>query len=206
MWAAFSVNIPGRRCPNRETAGIYVAMGPADVISTVRIAGLTAACGGDDQARTAVEQHLTEHQDSANWGKLAATLRALLHGEPGDSLPEDLDAIDTAIARRALAALNGEVQLPGQLWQALPLTPLISTVVNAAYGAQDAARQVTDMLTEMGNNSDWAPLASTLRRILDGDRAPSLAGGLDPVDSAAVTTILSHLPSPAQPMTARETP
>ena len=86
------------------------------------IAGLTAARSGDDQARAAVEQHLAEYQDSADWGKLAAVLRALLHGDHGASLPEDLDEIDTAIARRALAALNGDIQIPGQLWQALPLT------------------------------------------------------------------------------------
>ena len=170
------------------------------------IAGLTAARSGDDQARAAVEQHLAEYQDSASWGKLAAVLRALLHGEHGADLPEDLDEIDTAIARRALAALSGDIQIPGQLWQALPLTPLIGAVVDAAYGDQDAARQITDTLTEMGNDSDRAPLASALRRILDGDRAPGLADGLDPVFSAAVTTIVSHLPPPAPPMTAPETP
>ena len=163
------------------------------------IAGLTAARGGDDQARAAVEQHLAEHQDSADWGKLAAVLRTLLHGDHGASLPEDLDDIDTAIARRALAALNGDIQIPGQLWQALPLTPLIGRVVDAAYGDQEATRQVTEALTELGNDSDWAPLASALRRILDGDRAPGLADGLNPVFSAAVTTIVSHLPPPAQP-------
>ncbi len=58
----------------------------------------------------------------------------------------------------------------------------------------------------MGNDSDGAPLASALRRILDGDRAPGLADGLNPVSSAAVTTIVSHLPPPAPPMTAPETP
>ena len=170
------------------------------------IAGLTAARSGDDQARAAVEQQLTEYQDSADWEKLAAVLGALLHGDHGASLPEDLDQIDTAIARRALAALRGDIQIPGQLWQALPLTPLISTVVNAAYGNQDASRQVTGTLTQMGNDSDWTPLASALRRILDGDRAPGLADGLDPVGSAAVTTIMSHLPPPAESLTAPETP
>ena len=170
------------------------------------IAGLTAARGGDDQARTAVEQHLAEYRDSADWAKLAAALRTILHGDHGADLPGGLDGIDTAIARRALAALNGDVQLPGQLWQALPLTWLIVRVVDAAYGDQDAARQVTEALTELGNDSDWAPLANALRRILDGDRAPGLAGGLDPVFSAAVATIVSHLPPPAQPVTAREMP
>ena len=56
-----------------------------------------------------MEQHLAERQDSADWGKLAAVLRAVLHGDHGASLPDDLDQIDTAITRRALAAL----MLPG---------------------------------------------------------------------------------------------
>ena len=139
----------------------------------------------------------------ASWPRCCAPSCTANHGA---GLPGDLDDIDTAIARRALAALRGDTQIPGQLWQALPLTGLIGSVVDAAYGDQDAARQVTDTLTEMGNDSNWAPLASALRRILDGDRAPGLAGGLDPVASAAVTTIVSHLPPPAQPMTAPETP
>ena len=185
--------------PNVRFAGHLAAWDPV-------IAGITAARGGDDQARAAVEQHLAERQDSADWGKLAAVLLALLHGDHDAGLPDGLDEIDTAITRRTLAVISGDIQIPGQLWLALPLTGLISTVVDAAHGDQDAARQVTDTLTEMGSDTDWAPLASALRRILGGDRAPGLAGGLDPVFSAAVITIVSHLPPAAQPVTARETP
>ena len=85
--------------PNARIARHLAAWDPV-------IAGITAARGGDDQARAAVEQHLTERQDSADWGKLAAALRALLHGDHGAGLPDDLDEIDTAITRRALAALQ----------------------------------------------------------------------------------------------------
>ena len=94
-------------------------------------------------------------------------------------------------------ALNGDIQIPGQLWQALPFTPLIGGVADAAYGDQDAARQVTEIVTELHDASGGAPLASALRRILAGDRAPALADGLDPAFSAAVTTILAHLPPPS---------
>jgi hypothetical protein len=59
-------------------------------------------------------------------------------------------------------------------------------------------RQVTDKLTDLDNDSGWAPLASPLHRILDGDRVPGLADGLDPVSSAVVITIVSHLPPPAR--------
>ena len=79
-------------------------------------------------------------------------------------------------------------------------------MVAAAYGDQAAAHQVTDTLTELDHDSDWAPLASALRRILAGDRTPTLADGLNPVFSAAVTTILAHLPPPAATATTPETP
>jgi hypothetical protein len=157
------------------------------------IAGIVAAASGDHQAAAAVEQHLTASQDSADWGKLAAALRAVVHGERGDSLLAGLDRIDTAITRRALDALSGEVELPVALWQAIPVTGLIGDMMRAAGGDQDAASQVTDTLTSWDSNSGLSPLAGTLRRILDGDRAPALA------------TILSHLP-PAQTATAPETP
>jgi hypothetical protein len=161
------------------------------------IAGITAAANGDGQARAAVEEHLAERQDSADWGKLATVMLALLHGQPASSVPGDLDQIDTAITRRTLAGLSGDIQIPEQLWQAISLTGLIGAVVNAAYGDQAAARRVTDTLTEMDTDNDWAPLASALRRILGGDRAPALADGLNPVFAATVTTILSHLPPPS---------
>ncbi len=185
--------------PNAGVAGHLAAWDPV-------IAGISAARGGDDQARAAVERHLDERQDLADWGELAAVLRALLHEEQDTGLPGDLDDIDTAITHRALAALRGDIHIPGQLWQALTLTPLIGRVVDAAYGDQDAARQVTDTLTDLDNDSDWAPLASALRRILAGDRAPALADGLNPVFSAVVTTILVHLPPPAATATTPETP
>jgi hypothetical protein len=188
--------------PNTMFAGHLAAWDPV-------IAGIIAARGGDDQARAAVEQHLAERQDSADWAKLAAVLRAILrailYGQHATSLPGDLDQIDTAIARRAQAALSGDIQIPEQLWQALPLIGMIGSVVDAAHGDQDAANRVADTLTEMGNNNDWAPLAGALRRILGGDRAPALADGLNPVSAAAVATILSHLPG-APPATAPQTP
>jgi hypothetical protein len=173
--------------PNAQIAEYLAAWDPV-------IAGIIAARGGDDQARAAVEEHLAEGRDSADWGKLAAVLRALLYGQPATSPPGDLDQIDTAITRRAQAALSGDIQIPEQLWLAIPLSSLIGTVVDAAYGDQDAARKVTDTLTNLGTDNHLAPLASALRRILGGDRAPALADGLDPVFAAAVTAILPHLP------------
>ena len=46
----------------------------------------------------------------------------------------------------------------------------------------------------MAKGSNLAPLAATLGRILDGDRAPGLVGQLDdPVHKAVVETVLRHI-------------
>ncbi len=161
------------------------------------IAGIVAAAGGDEQARAAVEQHLAERADSADWARLAGVLSAILHGQR--SLPEDLDKIDTAIAGRALAALSGDNQVPRQLWPAIPFAGLISQTVNAAYGDKATAAQLTQALIRMGTDTELAPLAGALRRILDGERAPALARDLDPVAAAVVLTILFHVPPVSQP-------
>ena len=176
--------------PNFRFAGHLAAWDPV-------IAGLAAARGGDDQARAAVEQHLTERQDSADWGKLAAVLRGFLDADTVADLPDDLDEIDIAIARRALAGLSGDVPIPDQLWQALPLTGLIDVMVAATHGDLDAIREATDILTGLDTHTETAALAHAMRRILDGDRAADLADGLDPVAASVVAAIVAHLPPPA---------
>jgi hypothetical protein len=81
------------------------------------IAGLIARAG-DEQARAAVEQHLAERMQSAEWARLARTLLTLLDGPNGPGLLDGLGKIDAAITARALAALRGDVQVPSQLWPA----------------------------------------------------------------------------------------
>ncbi len=160
------------------------------------IAGITAARYGDDHARAAATRHLTSHLDSPDWHDLATTLSGLLADGPDTTIPDGLDAIDSAITRRAFAALHGDLRLPPGLWRAIPLTALIGRVIGAAVGDQAAAGQVSQALTDMDDDSDLASLATALRAILNGDRAPGLADGLDPASAAAITTILAHLPQP----------
>jgi hypothetical protein len=61
------------------------------------IAGLIAARAGGEQARAAVEQHLAERMQSAEWARLAGTLRTLLNGPNGPGLLDGLNKIDAAI-------------------------------------------------------------------------------------------------------------
>jgi hypothetical protein len=72
-------------------------------------------------------------------------------------------------------------------------------MVNAAWGDQATAGQLAQALIRMGADSELAPLAGALRRILAGERAPALARNLDPVSAAVVITILFHLPPASQP-------
>ena len=161
------------------------------------IAGMVAAVNGDEQARIAVEERLAERAGSADWSRLAGVLSAMLHGQR--SWPSDLDKIDTAIARRALAALGGGGEVPRQLWPAIPFTGLISEMVTAAYGDKAMASRLAEPIRRMSTDSELAPLAGALRRILDGERASALVRGLDPIPAAVVLTILFHVPPASQP-------
>jgi hypothetical protein len=158
------------------------------------IAGLIAARDGNEQARAAVEEHLAERARSADWAALAGALSAILTGRNDTGLLDGLSKIDTAITARALDGLRGDGQVPSQLWPAIPFTPLIGRMVAAGWGDKEIAGQLAGPLARMETDDELAPLAGVLRRILDGEPAPALARGLDPVPAAIVITILFHLP------------
>ena len=116
---------PAPRWANRRStlAGYLAAWDPV-------IAGITSAADGDQQAREAVEQHLTHRQDSADWGKLAGTLRAILYGardgEPAEgtrrrSTPRSPAAPSPPYWRR--------FNSPRLLWAAIPMSGLFGRVI-----------------------------------------------------------------------------
>jgi hypothetical protein len=161
------------------------------------IAGIIAARDGNDDARAAVEEHLADRMDSPDWSRLAAVLRDILDAGAGASIPGDLGDIDAAITHRALAALTGDT-VPFQLWPAIEFTGLIGRMVSAATGDAGSADQMAGVLARMDADAELAPLAGVLRRILNGERAPALARGLDPVAATIVIAVLFHVP-PAPP-------
>lgn len=56
------------------------------------------------------------------------------------------------------------------------------------------ARQVEEALEQMGHLKDWAALARSLRRILEGERdVQCLSQGLDEVDRQALALVLAAL-------------
>jgi hypothetical protein len=172
------------------------------------ISSLVAATRGDtvaDQALGLVLASLGEHAD---WQQVVAVLRRIRAGERDPALVMGLDPIDTAIVRRALAALTGTVRVEVDAWRvAVPapsrpeqdqqLSALAKATVAAAEGDLDATRAVQPLLHALAAHPDWIPLAAVMRRIIAGDRDPALLAGLDhPIAIALVSLILDQHTQP----------
>jgi len=76
--------------------------------------------------------------------------------------------------------------------------PVIAATIAAAGGDADAAAQLTPVLDQLTQDSDWAALAAVLRRIIGGDRDASLLDGLDPVDTGIAGQVLARLAQPPE--------
>ncbi|WP_196255753.1 CHAT domain-containing protein [Micromonospora sp. WMMD558] len=75
--------------------------------------------------------------------------------------------------------------------------PRIPVVVAAARGDRTAADALQPLLDDLGGSVDWAVLAATIRRIIDGERDEErLLDGLDEIDSAIVRAILAAVAAP----------
>jgi hypothetical protein len=60
--------------------------------------------------------------------------------------------------------------------------PVISGLAAAAHGDTQAAVAVREHLASFKSSEDWAALVAALARVLDGNRDPGLAAGLDQID------------------------
>ena len=89
------------------------------------------------------------------------------------------------------AKVHAALQDHLQQWQ-----PVIAATVAAAGGDSEAAAQLTPVLDQLAETSDWAALAAVLRRIIGGDRDASLLQGLCPVDTAITGQVLARLAQP----------
>ncbi|MGC4819797.1 hypothetical protein [Micromonospora sp. DT63] len=162
------------------------------------IAALIAAEGGDPDAAAALDQALTARGEQSDWRQLAEVLRRIHAGDHTPAL-DGLDPIDTAIVRRLLDALAGEVTVDLDAWHTLTnneekwLDALMDVTVAAASGDPDATAQLTPVLDDLAADPEGAAFAAVLHRILAGDRDPTLLDGLDPDTAAVVTAILDRL-------------
>jgi tetratricopeptide (TPR) repeat protein len=159
------------------------------------IAAMLAAKAGDTQADAVLNDWLADCERSENWSALARALRRLRAGQSGPELLHGLDNRDAVIVNRAQDALAGQITIPVALWAVgPPLRWLLALIVGAAIGADDAAPTARQRLDSLAADPQRTALARALRRILHGDRDPSLASELDdPTDRAVVATALHHI-------------
>lgn len=172
------------------------------------ISGLVAADRGDTVADRALDLILASLAEHADWRQVVAVLRRIRTGERDPALVTGLDPIDTAIVRRALAALAGTVPVDANAWRAgaaptsprepsPPLAALAGATVAAAKGDLDATNALKPLLRALAAHPDWAPLAAAVQRILAGDRDPALRDALDhPAATTVVDLILDQLAQP----------
>jgi hypothetical protein len=157
------------------------------------LAALKAASTGNAEAAALLDMALTEFSAIDHWSALATALRHLASHphQPETPAPSGLDEIDIAIWNRARSIARGDLNLPGQLWYAIPHWRLLYLTVAGASGDHAAADLA---FTHYAANPAAAALTTTLCRILDGERDPdTLTVDLHPVADAIVTTILDHL-------------
>jgi hypothetical protein len=162
------------------------------------ISGLVAADRGDTVADRALDLILASLAEHADWRQVVAVLRRIRTGERDPALVTGLDSIDTAIVRRALAALAGTVPVDANAWRAgvAPTSPREQSPPLAALaGATVAAAKA--LLRALAAHPDWAPLAAAVQRIVAGDRDPALRDALDhPAAATVVDLILNQLAQP----------
>lgn len=162
------------------------------------IAALVAVRHGDRQARDALDRHLDSRANTRSWSALARHFRTLTAPAvnptpPSPGLPPDLDEIDSVIATRAAAVLDGDVSVPVALWPAMPLADLIGTIVAASLGDTRSAGLARGLLDDFASDGVHTPLVDVLEHVLRGDRDPSLRDRLgNPTYRAIVDCLLRH--------------
>jgi hypothetical protein len=167
------------------------------------LSALVAAAGGDEHAAQVLEEALEQLSATGSALAIIRALRRIAEGARGPELLAGLDELDTAIAQRTLDALAGEAEIDPTAWHALAvelnerellehLRTLASGVVAAVHDEEMAA-VVRPMLDDMAQVEEFSALAEALRRILAGERDPSLRDGLDAKGAAVVETVLEVL-------------
>ncbi|EEP70590.1 hypothetical protein MCAG_00917 [Micromonospora sp. ATCC 39149] len=152
------------------------------------IATLVAAVSGDVQARRALDEYLDLREQSPEWTRLVAALRAMADGvRDPDRFVAGLDDIDARIVGHASDALAGRTRLlatpadlPAALYDARQRhRELVRTVAAAAHGHPVALEKLRTWLDASAGLPDTGPLLAAVGAIVvDGlaNSTDSLAG------------------------------
>jgi tetratricopeptide (TPR) repeat protein len=125
---------------------------------------------------------VAEQTEGVHLGQLLTTL-----------LPDRQAIADALAGMLQAAAGSGSGQDPTIQGYLRRWEPMIAAAVAAAGGNADATAHITQALDQLAHDQHWAALTAVLRRIIDGDRDGSLLDGLDPVDAAIASQVLTRL-------------
>ena len=161
-------------------------------------------------AGVALAEVLDRRGQQQDWTALVAVLRRIQTGERDrDLLITGLDRIDTAITGRALDGLTGaDIGIDPDCRHTLTDGPaaegsgtdddsagaeeLVALMVAAATGAGQAVDQAESVLHEWESDPELTGLVAVVRRVIGGDREPSL-DDLAEWQASVVETVLATL-------------
>lgn len=158
-------------------------------------AGIVAARHGDIAAARAVQQRLPDYAENPSWSKFSHALAEVLHQRPVAGTAMTLDIVDQVFFRRCMDALDGNVHISPELVHAIPIAGLLSRFLHAVQSNEPSA-VLARTLEKLAEERKWQQLVSPLRKILTGDRDPQMVFGLDPDNTAIISTLLGHLAAP----------
>ncbi len=170
------------------------------------LAALLAAEHGDERAAGWLDRRLLERGTQTRWVMLASVLRDIRRGERDPAILHYLQPAEAAIARRALDALAGTVDLApaaGSAWTILDYAddwePVIQMIASAAYGNPLAAARSEQVFGKF--REEWDTLKTILCRIVAGERGQQLLAGLNRHDTLITERVLGKIAATAQPLT-----
>ena len=141
---------------------------------------------GDDQTLPSTVAEVTAAAALTEGVRLDALLAAL---QPDPHAVEEALA-EILHAANELPPEDDEPDIAAYLHQ---WEPLIAAIVASSQPGQEAPPELLQVLDEYAERPDWAALTAALRRILAGERDPSLLDGLDPIDRAIAEETLSRV-------------
>lgn len=103
-----------------------------------------------------LDRELANYAQFVHRTRLGEVLAQIHRGQRNPDVVAGLDAVEAAIATRALDALAGRVTIPAALWPAMAIAPLLGDIVAAANGDDAAATRARRHLGEWAGKPDSA--------------------------------------------------
>ncbi|MHB1294738.1 MAG: tetratricopeptide repeat protein [Anaerolineae bacterium] len=172
------------------------------------IQGVAQAARGESMGESTADI-LESLEDRPEWQKVVAAVWRVLGGERGESLYEGLDHSDALVITRLLRSIENpnlekeeaEAAARAQAEEAVQrmvgtLPQLLATTFAAINGNKQAVTQANALLEGMAQESAPEPLrnmAAAIKRIMQGERSPTVLQGLPPQLAAPLQALLNRL-------------